>query len=417
MAPQPHHAPPAPPHATEKPRAQTTLGPRCCWRCLSRCSSSRWWPAASGWTRRCTASRRWPTTPTGPPRARGTTWLLVGSDSRQRSDPRTAGRAGHRRRPRQRPHRHDPAGARTGPSGRAHPPRWCRSRGTPTSPIPGYGEDKINAAFAEGGAPLLAQTVEQATGLRLDHYAEIGFDGFAVMVDAVGGVTMCPTEPINDPLAGIDLPAGLPEARRPQRARLRPHPRHPAGRPGPDDQPARVHVRAAAPRRQPGRVAQPAALVSDGARGDRRADRRRAATTSGIWRGWRGRCAGDITTTTVPIGEFTGSDSGSVVVWNSDAADQLFAALASDAPFRRTCSTPAVVRIADRAGADLFHLETSSHAKSVRRQRIPRHSRPRAAALVPGTPVRPFCSQPLVRPGWFVATHATPTSRQYRTSS
>ena len=75
-------------------------------------------------------------------------------------------------------------------------------------PIPGYGEDKINAAFAEGGAPLLAQTVEQATGIRLDHYAEIGFDGFAVMVDAVGGVTMCPTEPISDPLAGIDLPAG-----------------------------------------------------------------------------------------------------------------------------------------------------------------------------------------------------------------
>ena len=46
-------------------------------------------------------------------------------------------------------------------------------------PIPGYGTDKINAAFALGGPPLLAQTVEQATGLRLDHYAEIGFGGFA----------------------------------------------------------------------------------------------------------------------------------------------------------------------------------------------------------------------------------------------
>ncbi len=78
-------------------------------------------------------------------------------------------------------------------------------------PIPGYGEDKINAAFAFGGAPLLAQTVEQATGIRLDHYAEIGFDGFAELVDAVGGVTMCPAEPISDPLAGIDLPAGCQE--------------------------------------------------------------------------------------------------------------------------------------------------------------------------------------------------------------
>ena len=46
-------------------------------------------------------------------------------------------------------------------------------------PIPGHGKDKINAAFAIGGAPLLTQTVEQATGLRLDHYAEVGFGGFA----------------------------------------------------------------------------------------------------------------------------------------------------------------------------------------------------------------------------------------------
>ena len=45
--------------------------------------------------------------------------------------------------------------------------------------IPDYGTDKINAAFAFGGAPLLAQTVEQATGVRLDHYAEVEFDGFA----------------------------------------------------------------------------------------------------------------------------------------------------------------------------------------------------------------------------------------------
>ena len=59
-----------------------------------------------------------------------------------------------------------------------------------------------------GGAPLLTQTVEQATGLRLDHYAEIGFGGFAGLVDALGGVSLCLPEPISDPLAGIDLPAG-----------------------------------------------------------------------------------------------------------------------------------------------------------------------------------------------------------------
>ena len=41
---------------------------------------------------------------------------------------------------------------------------------------------------------------------------------------------------------------------------------------------------------------------------------------------------GSMTTTTVPIGEFTGSDSGSVVVWDGDAASRLFQAMASDAP-------------------------------------------------------------------------------------
>src|SRR5262249_27102039 len=59
-----------------------------------------------------------------------------------------------------------------------------------------------------GGPQLLVETVEESTGIRVDHYAEIGFAGFADVVDAVGGVTMCPTQPINDPLAGIDLAPG-----------------------------------------------------------------------------------------------------------------------------------------------------------------------------------------------------------------
>jgi hypothetical protein len=58
---------------------------------------------------------------------------------------------------------------------------------------------------------LLAQTVEMNSGLRLDHYVEIGFGGFADMVDAVGGVDMCLKDPINDPKAGINLPAGCQE--------------------------------------------------------------------------------------------------------------------------------------------------------------------------------------------------------------
>jgi LCP family protein required for cell wall assembly len=198
-------------------------------------------------------------------------------------------------------------------------------------PIPGYGEDKINAAFAVGGAPLLTRTVEQATGIRLDHYAEVGFDGFAVLVDAVGGVSMCPTEPISDPLAGIDLPAGcqkLDGRNALGYVRTRATPRADLDRMINQRQfmSALLH-RAASPavllnplRWYPMAHAVSGALTVDA--GDHIWDLARLA--------WALR--GDITTTTVPIGEFTGSDSGSVVMWNSDAAGQLFAALASDSP-------------------------------------------------------------------------------------
>ncbi|MEO3825055.1 LCP family protein [Actinomadura sp. B10D3] len=75
-------------------------------------------------------------------------------------------------------------------------------------PIPGRGSNKLNAAFAFGGPKLLVQTVEKATGLRIDHYAEIGFGGFVGVVDAVGGVDICVKDDIKDPKAGLDLKAG-----------------------------------------------------------------------------------------------------------------------------------------------------------------------------------------------------------------
>src|SRR3954452_21405284 len=54
--------------------------------------------------------------------------------------------------------------------------------------IPGHGMDKINAAYALGGPTLLIQTVEQLTGVRIDHYAAIDFDGLIGVTDALGGV-------------------------------------------------------------------------------------------------------------------------------------------------------------------------------------------------------------------------------------
>ncbi|MEV7124111.1 LCP family protein [Kitasatospora griseola] len=67
---------------------------------------------------------------------------------------------------------------------------------------------KINASFAAGGGRLLVQTVETSTGLRIDHYAEIGFAGFVGLVDAVGGVEMTIDQPVKDKDSGLDLKAG-----------------------------------------------------------------------------------------------------------------------------------------------------------------------------------------------------------------
>ncbi|MBV7294244.1 LCP family protein [Corynebacterium sp. TAE3-ERU16] len=134
----------------------------------------------------------------------GTNWLLVGSDSRQgltQEEIDTLGTGG------------DIGVGRTDTImllhyGRGSKPTLVSIPRDSYVNVPGYGMNKINSAFTFGGPQLLTETVEQATGLRIDHYAEIGFGGFAGLVDAVGGVEMCVTEAINDPLANIDLPAG-----------------------------------------------------------------------------------------------------------------------------------------------------------------------------------------------------------------
>ncbi|RBM09013.1 LCP family protein [Streptomyces sp. PT12] len=69
-------------------------------------------------------------------------------------------------------------------------------------------QQKLNAAYAIEGPELLVRTIEYNTGLRIDHYAEIGFGGFANVVDALGGVEMCFDEPIRDENSGADFEAG-----------------------------------------------------------------------------------------------------------------------------------------------------------------------------------------------------------------
>ena len=74
--------------------------------------------------------------------------------------------------------------------------------------VPGHGTTKVNAAFAYGGPKLLIQTLENETGIRIDDYVEIGFAGFVDVVDAVGGIQICPKTAMKDKLANLDVPKG-----------------------------------------------------------------------------------------------------------------------------------------------------------------------------------------------------------------
>jgi LCP family protein required for cell wall assembly len=74
--------------------------------------------------------------------------------------------------------------------------------------IPGYGKQKINAAFSFGGPKLLIETVENLTGIRVGHYGAIDFEGFKSMTDALGGVTVNIRQSVYDPARKKQWTAG-----------------------------------------------------------------------------------------------------------------------------------------------------------------------------------------------------------------
>ncbi|MFB7291830.1 LCP family protein [Actinacidiphila glaucinigra] len=74
--------------------------------------------------------------------------------------------------------------------------------------FPSRGQNKLNAAYSIDGPTLLVRTVEYNTGLHIDHYAEIGFAGFAGLVDAVGGVELDIPRNIDDKNSGLHIQKG-----------------------------------------------------------------------------------------------------------------------------------------------------------------------------------------------------------------
>jgi LCP family protein required for cell wall assembly len=146
------------------------------------------------------------TTPEGdrPAGGKGYNYLLVGSDSRegltdeQKKEYATGSAEGRRT---------DSIILVHVPEGDGKPALISLPRDS-FVPIPGHDSNKINAAFALGGPKLLVQTVEQVTDLHIDGYVEIGFGGFASVVDSLDGVDICVKSNMKDPKAGINLKKG-----------------------------------------------------------------------------------------------------------------------------------------------------------------------------------------------------------------
>lgn len=86
-------------------------------------------------------------------------------------------------------------------------------------PIPGHGTFKINSAYADGeaekkgtGPAKLTQTVENLTGIHIDHYMQVNFVQFIAISNAIGGVNVCISnggKGAHDDFSGIDLPDGV----------------------------------------------------------------------------------------------------------------------------------------------------------------------------------------------------------------
>lgn len=143
------------------------------------------WNKASDQLRRIDALSSMADTP-------GETWLIVGSDSRSDGAIADTTTAGQRADSVMVLHK-----AENGQTSLTSLPRDTYVN------IPGYGEDKINASYAYGGAKLLVKTVEGLTKMKINHYVEVGMGGVKNVVDAVGGVEACLDYDVDDHDSGL----------------------------------------------------------------------------------------------------------------------------------------------------------------------------------------------------------------------
>jgi LCP family protein required for cell wall assembly len=196
-------------------------------------------------------------------------------------------------------------------------------------------KNKINTAYSKGGVPLLVETVERNTGLHIDHYMQVGFKGIRDITNAVGGVNMCVPADVTDKNSGLNLLAGCQEL---------------------DGKNALAYVRMryADPKGDLGRVerqqqflssvmkkvATPAVLlnpvrmwklVDAGTASVNVGDSDSIMDIGNLARAMRGLSNGNGTLITVPVSDpDANTAAGSSVLWDDDAARELFISLGAN---------------------------------------------------------------------------------------
>jgi LCP family protein required for cell wall assembly len=264
----------------------------------------------------------------------GTNWLIAGSDSRgglttEQENQLALG--------------HDVSGSRSDTIMLLHIP----SNGTrPTLvsiprdsyvPIPGNGYNKINAAYSIGGPKLLIETVQNVTGLHIDHYMGIGFGGLVSVVNDVGGVRMCLPGPMKDPKAGLNLKAGCQTLNGDQALGFVRTREFELGDLQREEDQRALLKSLLSKMTSAGTLINPFAVVpaASGAASSLTVDQgTQLSQLVSVAFALR-----NPVTTTVPFGQFADTSVGSVVEWNTAAAKQLFADLASDRPLPKSLIT------------------------------------------------------------------------------
>jgi LCP family protein required for cell wall assembly len=224
--------------------------------------------------------------------------------------------------------------------------------------IPGFGMNKINAAYGLGGPQLMVKTVEQATGLTINDYVEVNFLAFVTVIDALGGVNVCLPEALDDPASGAHLSAGfhhLDGIQALEYARDR-HSFPLEDLTRIEDQQSLVStalskIISSGTLENPVRVAQLLSAVLPALRVDK------GLNISGLADQMRGISAHNVAFVTVPVGnlDYQAPNGEDAILWNTTQADQLFSEIRNDQP---------VLKPAARKPAAKGHAKTARTAKA-----------------------------------------------------